>query len=562
MRTLTTLNAAGASDPGLQRRHNEDRWHCDEQRGIFVVVDGVGGQAAGEKAADTAIACVRGRLERQTGRPEDRVREAIADANDEVYRLASMRPEWKGMACVLTVAVVDNGDVVVGHVGDTRLYRMRGGRLEKITRDHSPVGEREDAQEISELAAMHHPRRNEVFRDVGSDPHHPDDPEFIDVARVPFPRDAALLLCSDGLTDAVDSTAITRIIETFAGRPREVVRELIDAANDAGGKDNVTAVYVEGEQFAGGRGAWPEPVLEPRVQIQPTPERQKSAALVPTAPQPMPSTLARRWVRALLVLLILGVVFTGLAFGTRFGQWIASVPGLAGATHVLAGLKGWRGGAAGPSQITVGPGQSIADALADAPPGTEIRVEPGEYREALTLRPGVRLISSVPRQAVLRLSGSASDNQAAVTINRMSGAAFVGFRILGDAATPMGTGIYVNRADATIIDVEISGAKNAGIEFDAGSTGLLLGSDLIDNFGSALVARAGAAPRISHNRFARNATAEGPVVPIVIDPAAAARFDANVFDGIRPDAFPRLKDGNLFVPPPAPVPQPARRGRK
>lgn len=561
MRSLTTLNAAGASDPGLQRRHNEDRWHCDEGRGIFIVVDGVGGQAAGEKAADTAIACVRGRLERQTGRAEDRVREAIADANDEVYRLASMRPEWKGMACVLTVAVVDNGDVVVGHVGDTRLYRMRAGRLEKITRDHSPVGEREDAREISELAAMHHPRRNEVFRDVGSEPHHPEDPDFIDVARVPFPRDAALLLCSDGLTDAVDSAAITRVIETFAGRPRDVVRELIDAANDAGGKDNVTALYVEGEQFAAGRrSTFPETLVDDRARIQGSPE--PTDGFVPADAPATPSTFARRWVRALLVVLILGVVLTGLAFGTRLGEWMLSVPGLKGAASVLTNLKGLRYGSAGASQIGVAPGQSIAAALADAPPGTEIRVEPGEYREALTLRPGVRLISSVPRQAVLRLSGSASDNEAAVTINQVSGAAFIGFRILGDAATPMGTGIYVNRADPTIIDVEISGAKNAGIEFDTGSTGLLLGSDLIDNFGSALVARAGAAPRISHNRFARNATVEGPVVPIVIDPAAAARFDANVFDGIRPDAFPRLKDGNLFVPPPAPVPQPARRGRK
>src|SRR3954467_244738 len=109
MQVGTTLKAAGDSHPGLQRSNNEDRFHCDPARGIFIVVDGVGGQAAGEKAADTAVSKLRDRLERQTGRLEDRIREAITIANDEIYRLASIRPEWRGMACVLTVAVLDNG---------------------------------------------------------------------------------------------------------------------------------------------------------------------------------------------------------------------------------------------------------------------------------------------------------------------------------------------------------------------------------------------------------------------------------------------------------------------
>ena len=105
------------------------------------------------------------------------------------------------MACVLTAAVIRDGRAMVGHVGDTRLYKLRSGRIEKVTRDHSPVGEREDARELSELDAMQHPRRNEVYRDVGSEPHEPGDPDFIDIHEVPFEPDAALLLCSDGLTD-------------------------------------------------------------------------------------------------------------------------------------------------------------------------------------------------------------------------------------------------------------------------------------------------------------------------------------------------------------------------
>ena len=215
-----------------------------------MVVDGVGGQAAGGKAADTAVALLRARLERETGPVPDRLREAITVANNEIHRLASLRPEWSGMACVLTVAVVEDGRATIAHVGDTRLYKLRGDRLEKVTRDHSPVGEREDAGEISELEAMNHPRRNEVYRDVGSEPHQARDPEFIEVHAIPFESDAALLLCSDGLTDVVDSSSIQRVVTQWAGHPQQVVDALIEAANAAGGKDNVTVVYVEGELFA------------------------------------------------------------------------------------------------------------------------------------------------------------------------------------------------------------------------------------------------------------------------------------------------------------------------
>ena len=114
--------------------------------------------------------------------------EAIEIANNEIHRVASLRPEWNGMACVLTVVVVDDERAIVGHVGDTRLYKLRGEGIEKVTRDHSPVGEREDAHEISEVDAMRHRRRNEVYRDVGSEPHERTDPDFIDLHEIPFER--------------------------------------------------------------------------------------------------------------------------------------------------------------------------------------------------------------------------------------------------------------------------------------------------------------------------------------------------------------------------------------
>ena len=199
------VRCAGGSDPGLVRSNNEDAWYADLDRGVFLVVDGIGGQAAGEKAAEIAVARVKARLERQTGTAEQRIREAITMANNEIVRASSSRPDWAGMACVLTVAVLEDGHAVVGHVGDSRLYQVRNGEIRKVTHDHSPVGEREDAREISEAEAMRHPRRNEVYRDVGSEQRSPDDPDFIEIQTVPFSSDSALVLCSDGLSDQVPS---------------------------------------------------------------------------------------------------------------------------------------------------------------------------------------------------------------------------------------------------------------------------------------------------------------------------------------------------------------------
>ena len=101
------IRSAGASDPGRVRHNNEDALHLDPERGIFLVVDGIGGQAAGEKAAEIAVGRVRARLERQTGTVEQRIREAITIANNEIVEAARGNPEWEGMACVLTVAVLD-----------------------------------------------------------------------------------------------------------------------------------------------------------------------------------------------------------------------------------------------------------------------------------------------------------------------------------------------------------------------------------------------------------------------------------------------------------------------
>ena len=187
------LRAAGGSDAGVQREVNEDRFYCDAARGIFIVIDGVGGQAAGGRAADVANDVLRERLTQQSGSVTERLRDAITAANNDIHRLAATRAEWDGMACVLTAAIVGNGTVTFGHVGDTRLYKLRADQIEKLTRDHSPVGEREDANEISERQAMRHPRRNEVYRDVGSEFHDRRDRDFVDLGEVAVALEVGLV---------------------------------------------------------------------------------------------------------------------------------------------------------------------------------------------------------------------------------------------------------------------------------------------------------------------------------------------------------------------------------
>jgi serine/threonine protein phosphatase PrpC len=243
--------AGAATDPGRLRIENQDRDYVDDERGVFLVVDGLGGHAAGEKAADTALEVIPSELAKRGGDIRERIRNAIATANNRILDLAAENETWRGMACVLTLAVMEDDKVIVGHVGDSRLYLMWNGALRKLTSDHSPVGEREDRGELTEQEAMQHPRRHEVFRDVGSRRREPDDAEFVERKEFLFKPDAAILLCSDGLSDLVTSAEMCEIIERYEGDPRKVASDLVAAANLAGGKDNVTAVFVAGGEFVG-----------------------------------------------------------------------------------------------------------------------------------------------------------------------------------------------------------------------------------------------------------------------------------------------------------------------
>ena len=235
----------------MVRNNNEDRVYADDAAGIFLVVDGMGGRAAGELAAQTAAEVIPKQLESPEGDVSERVRQAITTANNEIFRLGQDRDECRGMACVLTLAVAHDDQITLGHVGDSRLYLVWNGTMRKLTSDHSPVGELEDRGELSEAAAMEHPRRNEVFRDVGSKIRDAHEEEFIQIKSFPFRPGAAILLCTDGLSDMLTSSEISSVVERYSGDPEIVARELVAAANEVGGNDNVSVIFVAGPEFVG-----------------------------------------------------------------------------------------------------------------------------------------------------------------------------------------------------------------------------------------------------------------------------------------------------------------------
>jgi parallel beta-helix repeat protein len=445
----TNVRYAGASDPGRVRRNNEDAWYIDADRGIFLVVDGIGGQNAGEKAAAIALERIRARLERQTGGVEQRIREAIAVANNEILSAARSNPEWEGMACVLTVAVLDNGSAVVGHVGDSRLYQVGGGKIRKITHDHSPVGEREDSGELGEAEAMRHPRRNEVFRDVGSEEHSPDDANFIETQRIPFDPDSALVLCSDGLSDLVPAAAIRFAVERNARNPEAAVRELIAAANAAGGKDNVTVLVIEGPEFTG------------------------------AAPAAKPRSIY--WIRLFLAWTLLALALVTMGVVWYRSQPVPVVP---------------------PAVLTVapnGPYRTITAALAQARAGDTVRVMPGEYRERIALKAGVELRSMSPGVVTLR----APNGGPAVTAFNVGGARLKGFRILADPQAPLSTGVLLTGSIVEIEDVEVAGAA-VGIEIHGPTASVLRANTIRDCSDIGILISDSAQPAVSHNAIRGN----------------------------------------------------------
>ncbi len=225
---------AGRTDTGRKRRRNEDSYVIAPP--LFAVADGMGGAQGGEVASKLAAAALEdtdpGRL---TG--PARVASLIQEANRRVHERSSVDPATSGMGTTMTVALVESEGVVIGHVGDTRAYRVRDGRMQQLTDDHSLVNELLKSGKLSPEEAETHPQRSVITRAVGTDPD-VDVDSFIVDARA----GDVFLICSDGLTAMVDDEDILHVVQHNRDNLDKVTKLLVAAANRGGGEDNITVV--------------------------------------------------------------------------------------------------------------------------------------------------------------------------------------------------------------------------------------------------------------------------------------------------------------------------------
>jgi protein phosphatase len=228
----SVVDHAALTDVGREREHNEDSFYSDPP--VFAVADGMGGAQAGEVASGMAIEAVE--AAHRAGELPNRIVPVVEEANAKIHAAAREDSSQAGMGCTLTMAVVEEGEVVIAHVGDSRAYRLREGQLEQLSEDHSLVAGLIKLGKLKPEDAATHPQRSVILRALG-----PAAAVEVDVLHVEPQEDDVFLLCSDGLTGMVKDEVIQ---ETLASMPAldEALETLIECANAAGGLDNITAV--------------------------------------------------------------------------------------------------------------------------------------------------------------------------------------------------------------------------------------------------------------------------------------------------------------------------------
>jgi protein phosphatase len=226
---------AAVTDPGRRRRQNEDAYVV--QPPLFAVADGMGGAQAGEIASRIAASALR---DSGAEPGEDAVAALIQEANRRVYEAAASDDARAGMGTTMTAALFEAGSVRIGHVGDSRAYRVRDGALEQLTEDHSLVAELVRSGKLSPEEADVHPQRSVITRVLGTDPE-----VDVDTFEVEARPGDVFMICSDGLTSMVDDEAILGVL----GQPGRTLEQrahgLVDAANRGGGEDNITVILFE-----------------------------------------------------------------------------------------------------------------------------------------------------------------------------------------------------------------------------------------------------------------------------------------------------------------------------
>jgi PPM family protein phosphatase len=245
--SLRIAEEAVRTDTGRQRNANEDSLFVDAP--LFVVADGMGGAQAGEVASRAAAESFAQNL--PPGPPERLLEETIAGANRTIHELARKDPSLAGMGTTTTAALVDldGEEVAIGHVGDSRAYRLRGGKFEQLTRDHSLVEEMRRKGQLTDAQAEDHPQRSIITRALGPEPE-----VDVDLQTVPAQAGDVFLICSDGLTTMLADAKIAHILSR-ATSLQSAVRALVDEANRAGGRDNITVVLFRLEDADGSDGA-------------------------------------------------------------------------------------------------------------------------------------------------------------------------------------------------------------------------------------------------------------------------------------------------------------------
>jgi serine/threonine protein phosphatase PrpC len=311
---LRVTELAFRTDTGRQRHANEDSYFA--RAPVFVVADGMGGAQAGEVASKAAADAFERDL--PDGPPEVILRETIESANREIHELARDDPSRAGMGTTITAAMVNaqTEEVAIGHVGDSRAYRLREGKLERLTRDHSLVEEMRRKGQITDEQAEDHPQRSIITRALG-----PEAEVDVDVQTVPTLAGDVFLLCSDGLTTMIGEAEIERLL-LGATSLDAAVRALVGEANRAGGRDNITAVAFRLEDAAAPAAAAESPTL-----VGPSAadegftaeevRRGVTAARAGREGGKPPRRRLRRTAKALLAIALLGAIAFGVAYGNR-----------------------------------------------------------------------------------------------------------------------------------------------------------------------------------------------------------------------------------------------------
>jgi PPM family protein phosphatase len=245
------------TDPGLARENNEDSVTVDEPTRLGILADGMGGYNAGEVASGMATTFIKSELGRwlaQAGRHANarEVRRAmeicVDNANRSIFNAANSNPQYSGMGTTLVVGVFQDGRLMLGHIGDSRCYRLRAGHFEQITKDHSLLQEQMDAGLITPEQAATSTNKNLVTRALGVE-----DAVLLEVNEHRVEPGDLFLMCSDGLSDMLDDEAIAHILSTEGSLEQKSV-QLIDAANANGGRDNISVLLAQANSGSKRRG--------------------------------------------------------------------------------------------------------------------------------------------------------------------------------------------------------------------------------------------------------------------------------------------------------------------